>query len=83
MKSFQIELPSNYTNQITFKKLDVSSENAIIEFVNSLHKIDILVNNAAIDAKVDSENSLLSDNKFETFELKKWNHEILVGLTEQ
>ena len=81
LKSFQIELPSNYTNQITFKKLDVSSENAIIEFVNSLHKIDILVNNAAIDAKVDSENSLLSDNKFETFELKKWNDEILVGLT--
>ena len=35
LKSFQIELPSNYTSQITFKKLDVSSENAIIEFVGT------------------------------------------------
>lgn len=81
LKSFKSKLPNDYINQITFKNLDVTSENEITEFVTSLKKIDILINNAAIDAKVDSENSLLKDNKFETFEVQKWNHEILVGLT--
>ena len=42
--------------------------------------VDVLINNAAIDAKVDSE-GLISKGKFEELPLEQWNLELSVGLT--
>ena len=43
--------------------------------------IHVLVNNAAIDAKVKSDGSLTETSRLEHFSLQQWNSEIAVGLT--
>lgn len=65
--------------------MDVSDENSIINISNDLiskkFHIDILINNAAIDAKVKGANFLHSQTRLENFSLSQWNSEIAVGLT--
>ena len=70
----------NY-NEIYF---DVTSEKSILsskeKILNRFGKIDILINNAAIDAKVD-ENKSQNFSRLENFSLEQWNMELNVGLT--
>lgn len=65
--------------------MDVSDRNNIVLVLNALKKekihIDILVNNAAIDPKVDSNNALLEGSRLENFTIEEWNLQISVGLT--
>ena len=69
----------NY-NQI---KLDVTSEPSIRSVLQKIlqkeGKIDILINNAAIDSKVKKTNSY-EFSRLENFSLVQWNKEINVGL---
>lgn len=44
-------------------------------------RVDILLNNAAIDHKVKNEQNLLESSRLECFSLEQWNVEIAVGLT--
>ena len=44
-------------------------------------RIDILVNNAAIDPKVSEANGVLEASRLEKFPLDQWNKQIAVGLT--
>jgi NAD(P)-dependent dehydrogenase (short-subunit alcohol dehydrogenase family) len=72
-------------NQILIEVMDVSSKESI-EKVNSKIKetnkrIDILINNAAIDPKVKGENDLRENSRLEQFSLDQWNIELSVGLT--
>ncbi len=64
--------------------LDVTSEDSIKNVFNKIldneKRIDILINNAAIDAKVKSNDSL-KFSRLENFSLEQWNNEINVGLT--
>lgn len=65
--------------------LDVTSEESVNEAV-SLFKskqinIDILINNAAIDAKVSSDDLMSNSSRLENFDLSEWNRQIEVGLT--
>ncbi len=64
--------------------LDVTSLDSIEAARRSLagkfEHIDILVNNAAIDAKVRT-NGDLETSRFENFALEQWNREVAVGLT--
>ena len=48
--------------------------------IGRLGRIDILINNAAIDAKA-VEGGGLEGSRLETFSLERWNAEIAVGLT--
>jgi len=63
-------------------KLDVTDVNSIKNLDLFLKKkkikINILINNAAIDAKFKKQRS---NNSFESFSLEQWNKEISVGLT--
>ena len=45
------------------------------------HHVDILINNAAIDPKVDSENQILEGSRLENYNVQQWDREISVGLT--
>ncbi len=49
--------------------------------VSSGHRIDILVNNAAIDPKVKGDQGVLETSRLENFALEQWNIQIAVGLT--
>ena len=44
-------------------------------------KIDILINNAAIDAKVGVSQGITNASRLEVFNLNQWNKELAVGLT--
>lgn len=51
------------------------------EFRASGRRVDILVNNAAIDAKVTGDGGLLETSRLENFPLEQWESQIAVGLT--
>ena len=89
-KSFLIDacekLLQNFErNRIISKVMDVTDFQSIKAVANNLKKdgirIDILVNNAAIDPKVKTEKSLLEASRLENFSLDQWNSEVSVGLT--
>lgn len=44
-------------------------------------RVDILINNAAIDPKVEGEQGIVESSRFENFALNQWDLQISVGLT--
>jgi NAD(P)-dependent dehydrogenase (short-subunit alcohol dehydrogenase family) len=69
---------------INIIRLDITKELEIkksAQFIlKKFKKIDILINNAAIDFKPNNKNSK-NQNKFESFSLQQWLKELNVGLT--
>ena len=73
------------SNQFLGIVMDVTNENSIQDCLNSIlkkfNKIDVLVNNAAIDPKVSKDSSNLEKSRLENFERSDWDFQINVGLT--
>ena len=69
---------------IIVKKMDVTKKNHIEQVSEDLKnqglRVDILINNAAIDPKVSKEKNLDEASRFENFDLDQWNIELNVGL---
>lgn len=67
------------------RALDVTDARAISELCAELGRkgrhVDILINNAAIDAKVTAAPGLTNATRFEVFSPDQWNAELGVGLT--
>ena len=65
--------------------LDVTSEESVFSVSRELASlgihVDILINNAAINPKVNSDGSLTNSSRFEDFNIDSWNTELSVGLT--
>lgn len=65
--------------------MDVSSPESIAELARELsdagQRIDILVNNAAIDPKVKADAGLVETSRLENFPLAQWDLQLAVGLT--
>ena len=60
----------------------IESINTVAKSISQKNlRIDILVNNAAIDPKVQNQSSLLESSRLESFDLDQWNLQIAVGLT--
>ena len=72
-------------NRIHYKVMDVTRRKNIDEVSQTLQsagmRLDILVNNAAIDPKVKAVQDLKETTRLENFPLEQWNLEISVGLT--
>ena len=72
-------------NLIDIHVMDVSNKEEIISVLDSYSKrkinIDILINNAAIDPKVNNKNTSEELSRLENYSLEDWNHQINVGLT--
>ncbi len=81
LKKISSSFKKNHNNRIQYIQMDVSKEQSINKVIKSLNrkkiKIDILINNAAIDTSLDQ--ALLKN--FENFKLTQWKKEISVGLT--
>lgn len=63
--------------------MDVGDEESIISVADQMEAgggIQILLNNAAVDAKAKDDQSL-AGNRFESFPVERWNQEVAVGLT--
>ena len=69
---------------IDIQVMDVSNEKDIIDIKNKFQNesiaLDILINNAAIDPKVNNE-GIENSSRLENFNLNDWNLQIKVGLT--
>lgn len=73
------------SNRILCRPMDVTQLSAIRSTAEHLRsegmRIDILVNNAAIDPKVDANSGIVESTRLENFEVDQWNRQIAVGLT--
>lgn len=73
------------TNRVQTAVLDVSSPQAVAALAERLAgagtRIDILVNNAAIDPKVKAGAGIVETSRLENFSIEQWNLQIAVGLT--
>jgi NAD(P)-dependent dehydrogenase (short-subunit alcohol dehydrogenase family) len=64
---------------------DITQEEQVREIchqiTNKYGKVDVLINNAANNPKVDSANQLQNFSRLENFPLDQWNEDLTVGLT--
>ncbi len=71
--------------RILIRLMDVSRADTIKAVADELavngHRVDILVNNAAIDPKVQGDHGVLETSRLENFPIEQWNLQIAVGLT--
>ena len=72
------KLKEKYKKNISSVYMDVTDKSSIQHVVDSCDKIDVLINNAALDPKV--EDGLEWKNKFEHLDLDSWNETIDVIL---
>ncbi len=81
-KSNANKVVKNYGGESIAIKCDItdqkSIENANLEILKLFGKVDILINNAANNPKVESE---FGNNRLENFSINKWNNDLNVGLT--
>lgn len=61
--------------------LDVCKAESIHAAAREVGTLDILINNAAIDAKVTAQPGVANGTRFEVFALEQWQLELNVGLT--
>lgn len=78
-------LPLAGRERILLRTMDVSRQDAIAGVAAELdakgRSVDILVNNAAIDPKVQGEQGVKESSRLENFPLDQWELQIAVGLT--
>lgn len=71
--------------RILTRVMDVSRPDGVKSVAAELHaagrRIDILVNNAAIDPKVTGDQGVLETSRLENFPLDQWELQVAVGLT--
>jgi NAD(P)-dependent dehydrogenase (short-subunit alcohol dehydrogenase family) len=77
-RSFRTEL-------VVIKVMDVTKKDDIVSVSEELGdqglRLDILINNAAIDPKVEKDKGLKESSRLENFTLDQWNLQVNVGLT--
>ncbi len=65
--------------------MDVTDRDSVKKVADELrengHRVDILINNAAIDPKVKSDEGIVETSRLETFPTEQWNLQMAVGLT--
>ncbi len=83
LKAREKILSENREGKVEFYKTDITSLEAVEDLEKRLSKdnidISILVNNAALDVKMNNKNQFTG--KLEDYDLDYWNQEINVGLT--
>ena len=80
------KLAQNFDSRnIITKNMDVANQYMVREVAGALWtagiRIDILVNNAAIDPKVNSKHGIMASSRLENFSLEQWELQVSVGLT--
>jgi NAD(P)-dependent dehydrogenase (short-subunit alcohol dehydrogenase family) len=86
LQSAHTNLAQNFeATKIVTKVMDVTSPQRVRTVAEELwadgFRIDILVNNAAIDPKVKGEQGVLETSRLENFPLDQWDLQVAVGLT--
>ena len=58
--------------------MDITNKKSIENFIDSLDRVDVLINNAALNPTMSTKDET---NRFEDFDLDKWNKSLEVNLT--
>lgn len=78
-------LNKKYKKKILGFVVDITSkkdlESVKISILSKYRKIDVLINNAANNPKVESKDSRINWTRFENFPIEMWNNDFAVGLT--
>jgi len=81
-ESVTAEISKKYKITCSYYNCDIANEYEIVKVKDDIikfhGKIDILINNAAIDPKVKTDNSY-ETSRLEMFSLDRWNLELSVG----
>jgi NAD(P)-dependent dehydrogenase (short-subunit alcohol dehydrogenase family) len=86
LQSTRAEMAREYDpNRITTHVMDVMRKDQIVAVSDSLRsfgrRVDILVNNAAIDPKVKGDQGMIETSRLENFSIEQWELQVAVGLT--
>lgn len=86
LQSARVALSQDFpVERIVTKVMDVTGRDAIRAVAHALeadgNRIDILVNNAAIDPKVRGDQGVVDTSRLEHFPVEQWDLQIAVGLT--
>ena len=86
LQSAHTNLAQNFeVTKIITKVMDVTSPQMVRKVAEELwadgFRIDILVNNAAIDPKVKGDRGVLETSRLENFPIDQWDLQVAVGLT--
>lgn len=80
-KKLCIDFKKKYNNaELHAEYMDVLDEDSIKRVIEKYEKIDVLINNAAKDTKVENKDDLSSSNRFELMKLEHWRGDMKVGL---
>ncbi len=78
-------LRKKFENQAYGFATDITQESQVREtcddIIRKFGRVDILINNAANNPKVDETNQLQNTSRLENFPLNQWNRDLAVGLT--
>lgn len=79
------ELKQDLKGKLSYEYVDITSKDSVNEMVKAVQnhygKIDILINNAALDPKFDKINGFKQDSSFEDYPLELWERAIATNLT--
>jgi len=83
--NFSQELNKRYKCKAIGFAIDITDEEKIEQVCNIIiaefGKVDVLINNAANNPKVDASSTVKNASRLENFPLELWNQDIAVGLT--
>ena len=83
--AFEVLATTAHSSRIVTHRMDVSRPDSVAcvasELVANRQRVDILVNNAAIDPKVKGDAGVVETSRLENFPLDQWDLQIAVGLT--
>jgi NAD(P)-dependent dehydrogenase (short-subunit alcohol dehydrogenase family) len=74
-------LAASYRDKISALAMDVTDEDSVLRAARAIGPVDVLVNNAAVDAKFGADGAAMEFSRVENFPLTIWNSQIAVGLT--
>jgi NAD(P)-dependent dehydrogenase (short-subunit alcohol dehydrogenase family) len=79
------ELNAKFQTRATGFSVDITQEQAVSETCQRVEdaygRVDVLINNAANNPKVDATSSVANTSRLENFPMESWNQDIAVGLT--
>ncbi len=82
LEIIELAFESSIKERVEIRVMDVTNLDEIKAVSESLEKrVDILINNAAIDPKIEQTSKNLEGSRLENFSLENWNLEVSVGLS--
>lgn len=85
LQGVSLKLAQEFGDRVVMRRMDVTEPESVAATARELAATGgagILVNNAAIDPKVDANRSAaMEESRLENFPIERWNLEIAVGLT--